>query len=271
MIVIAAIVKQQGRHTEAAVAVTTMTKTATSSAPRSAPRRPMVGLAAFAGGKRNDYAKRRAEVARHQKFYKKAAQLREYRRKYGKSAAIADALDDNAAHGGSPGAHPHVEADEAATGRSKKARARATAPPDGSWTCGACGNVNWPTRSHCNTKTCGLERAAAEAADPAESVLGKAPAGRPGTPAAASRAGAPGGTRRKAPPANADRFAKEKRRAKEAREAAEKAAVERAAAQRAKEASVKRRKKANKTISQRDHRGRPLVRNTIARVLEKLS
>ena len=48
--------------------------------PRAAPRRPMLGLADFAGGKRNDYAKKRAEVARHQKFYKKAAQLREYRR-----------------------------------------------------------------------------------------------------------------------------------------------------------------------------------------------
>ena len=80
-----------------------------------------------------------------------------------------------------------------------------------------------------------------------------------------------GGEKRAAPPVKVDRFAKEKKKAREAQQAAENAASERAAAEVAKEASTKRRKKASKSISQRDHRGRPLVRNTISRMLEKLS
>jgi len=30
--------------------------------------------------------------------------------------------------------------------------------PAGSWTCVGCGNVNWPMRSRCNRKQCGLLR-----------------------------------------------------------------------------------------------------------------
>merc|ERR1719375_2376005 len=30
--------------------------------------------------------------------------------------------------------------------------------PEGSWTCGTCGNVNWPLRTTCNNKACGLPR-----------------------------------------------------------------------------------------------------------------
>jgi len=32
-------------------------------------------------------------------------------------------------------------------------------PPEGSWMCMACGNVNWPTRDTCNGRSCGLPRA----------------------------------------------------------------------------------------------------------------
>lgn len=31
-------------------------------------------------------------------------------------------------------------------------------PPEGSWVCNACQNVNWPTRDTCNAKACGLPR-----------------------------------------------------------------------------------------------------------------
>lgn len=31
-------------------------------------------------------------------------------------------------------------------------------PPVGSWTCSACGNINWPQRTMCNRKNCGLPR-----------------------------------------------------------------------------------------------------------------
>jgi len=41
----------------------------------------------------------------------------------------------------------------------------AGAPP-GSWCCPGCNNVNWPLRTTCNNKTCGLPRAAAEQAVP---------------------------------------------------------------------------------------------------------
>jgi len=33
-----------------------------------------------------------------------------------------------------------------------------TADPEGSWTCDACGNVNWPMRTTCNKKGCGLPK-----------------------------------------------------------------------------------------------------------------
>lgn len=32
------------------------------------------------------------------------------------------------------------------------------APPDGSWTCKACGNVNYPFRTQCNRRNCGVEK-----------------------------------------------------------------------------------------------------------------
>lgn len=31
-------------------------------------------------------------------------------------------------------------------------------PPEGSWVCPACANVNWPTRTVCNKRSCGLPR-----------------------------------------------------------------------------------------------------------------
>lgn len=31
-------------------------------------------------------------------------------------------------------------------------------PPAGSWVCPACANVNWPTRTNCNKRSCGLPR-----------------------------------------------------------------------------------------------------------------
>jgi hypothetical protein len=31
-------------------------------------------------------------------------------------------------------------------------------PPDGSWTCDACGNVNYPFRSKCNRRNCGADK-----------------------------------------------------------------------------------------------------------------
>lgn len=30
--------------------------------------------------------------------------------------------------------------------------------PEGSWTCAGCGNVNWPTRTACNKRNCGLPK-----------------------------------------------------------------------------------------------------------------
>lgn len=32
--------------------------------------------------------------------------------------------------------------------------------PDGAWICHVCQNVNWPTRTHCNRRTCGAQRMA---------------------------------------------------------------------------------------------------------------
>lgn len=31
-------------------------------------------------------------------------------------------------------------------------------PPEGSWTCPSCQNVNYPTRTHCNKRSCGLPK-----------------------------------------------------------------------------------------------------------------
>lgn len=31
-------------------------------------------------------------------------------------------------------------------------------PPDGSWTCEACGNVNYPFRAKCNRRNCGADK-----------------------------------------------------------------------------------------------------------------
>lgn len=49
-------------------------------------------------------------------------------------------------------------------------RASAT-PPEGSWTCSGCGNVNYPFRTHCNRTNCRLERPAAPAAAPAPETV----------------------------------------------------------------------------------------------------
>lgn len=35
-------------------------------------------------------------------------------------------------------------------------------PPAGSWHCKACGNVNYPHRTHCNKRNCGVKREDAE-------------------------------------------------------------------------------------------------------------
>ena len=37
-------------------------------------------------------------------------------------------------------------------------------PPPGAWTCIGCGNINWPQRQTCNTRTCQAARPAAAAA-----------------------------------------------------------------------------------------------------------
>lgn len=43
---------------------------------------------------------------------------------------------------------------------SQSSQSSAPSPPDGSWICHACQNVNWPTRTHCNRRTCGAQRMA---------------------------------------------------------------------------------------------------------------
>lgn len=43
-------------------------------------------------------------------------------------------------------------------------------PPEGSWVCSMCQNVNWPTRDTCNGKTCGAARSVADAGPPTAST-----------------------------------------------------------------------------------------------------
>ena len=52
----------------------------------------------------------------------------------------------------------------------------AVASPDGSWTCKACGNVNYPFRTTCNRRNCGVEK-------PVEAVGGPGSEGQVRTPA----------------------------------------------------------------------------------------
>lgn len=58
---------------------------------------------------------------------------------------------------------------------------KAPTPPDGSWTCTGCGNVNYPFRTHCNRTNCRLERPA-----PAAAVAATAAAVAPPLEAAAA-------------------------------------------------------------------------------------
>lgn len=39
-------------------------------------------------------------------------------------------------------------------------------PPEGSWVCSGCKNVNWPMRTSCNNKKCGLAREYADDGPP---------------------------------------------------------------------------------------------------------
>ena len=39
-------------------------------------------------------------------------------------------------------------------------------PPDGSWTCDACGNVNYPFRVKCNRRNCGADKPTESKAPP---------------------------------------------------------------------------------------------------------
>merc|ERR1719162_292391 len=39
-------------------------------------------------------------------------------------------------------------------------------PPEGSWICSTCNNVNWPTRDTCNAKHCGQPRHLADGGAP---------------------------------------------------------------------------------------------------------
>ncbi|CAK0890112.1 unnamed protein product [Prorocentrum cordatum] len=42
----------------------------------------------------------------------------------------------------------------------------AAPPPEGSWVCAACQNVNFPTRSTCNARACGRPRAEVDGGPP---------------------------------------------------------------------------------------------------------
>lgn len=45
-------------------------------------------------------------------------------------------------------------------------------PPEGSWMCISCSNVNYPTRDTCNAKNCGLQRAECDGGPPPPSATG---------------------------------------------------------------------------------------------------
>jgi hypothetical protein len=42
-------------------------------------------------------------------------------------------------------------------------------PPDGSWTCDSCGNVNYPVRVKCNRRNCGADKPTESKAPPVSS------------------------------------------------------------------------------------------------------
>eukprot|EP00747_Dinoflagellata_sp_TGD_P099026 gnl/TRDRNA2_/TRDRNA2_167617_c1_seq1.p1 gnl/TRDRNA2_/TRDRNA2_167617_c1~~gnl/TRDRNA2_/TRDRNA2_167617_c1_seq1.p1 ORF type:complete len:175 (-),score=33.22 gnl/TRDRNA2_/TRDRNA2_167617_c1_seq1:61-534(-) len=50
-------------------------------------------------------------------------------------------------------------------------------PPEGSWMCMSCNNVNWPDRTTCNGKGCGQPRAAVDGGYVASSNAKQAPPG----------------------------------------------------------------------------------------------
>jgi hypothetical protein len=52
----------------------------------------------------------------------------------------------------------------------------AAGTPEGSWRCGGCANVNWPARTTCNRKNCGLPRGMATATMALGAPPGMAPA-----------------------------------------------------------------------------------------------
>mmetsp|Transcript_86729 Transcript_86729/g.240564 ORF Transcript_86729/g.240564 Transcript_86729/m.240564 type:complete len:326 (-) Transcript_86729:169-1146(-) len=43
--------------------------------------------------------------------------------------------------------------------------------PEGSWSCLACGNINWPTRETCNRRTCGRPRAEVDSGQPVPATV----------------------------------------------------------------------------------------------------
>ena len=290
--------------------------------------RPAFDASTKWGATRTDtqYAWQRASISKHRKFYKKANLLREYRRKHGGRASTlvegdpserdTGALDGDAETetGGSRGTtdsgsaiigdgggdrHESAE-DRRQTGQKKKKRKGAAAEvPPGSWTCGACGNMNWPSRTHCNTKTCGLARDDAEAqggvgggsgdgngagdldaVDERQTTAGdqqsrgrkrKRPAGSGVAVDDEERTSGSARRRTSKPSKKPQPFSKETKKAKLAKAKADADAAEREEKARAKDGSIKQRKKVNQTFAQRDRRGRPLIRNTISRILEKLS
>lgn len=50
-------------------------------------------------------------------------------------------------------------------------------PPEGSWQCSACQNVNWPTRDTCNAKACGQPRHLVDGGAPGKAPQQAAPEG----------------------------------------------------------------------------------------------
>eukprot|EP00271_Cylindrocystis_brebissonii_P002389 TRINITY_DN12991_c0_g1_i1.p1 TRINITY_DN12991_c0_g1~~TRINITY_DN12991_c0_g1_i1.p1 ORF type:complete len:308 (+),score=70.23 TRINITY_DN12991_c0_g1_i1:192-1115(+) len=57
-----------------------------------------------------------------------------------------------------------VSRNDAQGGGGRGPLAAGSALPEGSWTCKGCGNANYPFRTHCNRRNCGLEKGATGAA-----------------------------------------------------------------------------------------------------------
>ncbi|BBM97153.1 hypothetical protein MPTK1_1g03400 [Marchantia polymorpha subsp. ruderalis] len=53
---------------------------------------------------------------------------------------------------------PSEPANRYGSGPAARAPATQGPPPDGSWTCEACGNVNYPFRTKCNRRNCGADK-----------------------------------------------------------------------------------------------------------------